>query len=139
MILYENGFIRLEYDASADMLYVEGPDVQEYTLLRVYEASNIIVGAIGQYNIKRLLIDSSETVVDVSQEDYRVVMSQFTRDLMKTSLQKVVRVATRDAARESGVESYLKQVKECKRQALAFQNFTSRAAAVDWLLQSQNS
>lgn len=133
MILYENGFIRLEYDASTDMLYVEGPDVQEYALLRVYEASNIIVGAIGQYNIKRLLIDSSDSVVDVSQEDYRVVMNQFTRELMKTSLQKVVRVATKDTVRESGVESYMQQVKGRIKPALAFQNFTSRAAAIDWL------
>ena len=133
MILYENGFIRLEYDSSTDMLYVDGPDVQEYALMRVYEASNIIVGAIGQYNIKRLLIDSSETVVDVSHEDYKVVMNQFTRDLMKTSLQKVVRVATSDTARESGVENYVKQVKGRAKTALAFQNFTSRAAAIAWL------
>ncbi|WP_162056113.1 hypothetical protein [Pontibacter pamirensis] len=133
MILYENGFIRLEYDASTEMLYVDGPDVQEYALMRVYEASNIIVGAIGKYNIKRLLIDSSETVVDLCHEDYKVVMNQFTRNLMKTSLQKVVRVANRDAARESGVEKYVKQVNQRAKPSLAFQNFTSRAAAIAWL------
>ncbi|WP_162056298.1 hypothetical protein [Pontibacter pamirensis] len=133
MILYENGFIRLEYDASTDLLYVDGPDVQGYALMGVYEASNIILGAIGKYNIKRLLIDSSETIVDVSQEDYKVVMNQFTRELMKTSLQKVVRVATSDAARESGVEKYVKQVNQRAKPSLAFQNFTSRAAAIAWL------
>ena len=129
MILYENGFIRLEYDASTDMLSVEGPDVQEYALLRVYEASNIIVGAKGQYNIKRLLIDSSQAVVDVSHEDYKVVMNQFTRDLMKTSLQKVVRVAAGESATVSAGEGARGRAKP----AIAFQSFTSRDAALDWL------
>lgn len=128
--LYENGFIRLDYDASTGVLYVKGPDVQEYALLRVYEASSIIVEAIGQYNIKRLLIDFSEAVVDVSHEDYRMVENQFTRDLMKTSLQKVVRVATR----ERGVDTSVRQVVEGRKPALAFENFTSQAEAMDWLL-----
>lgn len=129
MILYENGFIRLEYDASTDMLYVDGPDVQEHALMRVYEASGIIVGAIGRYNIKRLLIDFSQAVVDVSQQDYRVVVNQFTRDLMKTSLQKVVRVATGEGGEVSAVEGAGGRAKP----VITFQSFTSRDAALDWL------
>lgn len=127
--LYENGFIRLDYDASTGVLYVKGPDVQEHALLRVYEASGIIVEAIGLYNIKRLLIDSSEAVVDVSHEDYRVVVNQFARELMRTSLQKVVRLA----ARERRVETYVKKVAAGRESALAFENFTCRDAAMNWL------
>ena len=133
MILYENGYIKLDYSPSTDILYAECPDIHEYDLLQLHRAFTIIVEAIRGYDIKYFILDFTKTSINISQEDYRVVMNQFARDLMTTRLQKLARIATMDAERENRVESYARQVKEETKSAIAFLNFPSRAAATDWL------
>lgn len=137
MILYENGYIRLDYCPSTDILYAECPDIYEYDLLQLHQAFSIIVETIRGYDIKYFILDFTKTHINVSQEDYRVVMSQFARDLMTTRLQKLARIATRDTARENKVEEYAKKVKEETKSEIPFRNFTSRAAATDWLTGKQ--
>ena len=61
------------------------------------------------------------------------MISQLARDLMTTRLQKLARIATKDAEREKRVESHAIEVEESIRPGIAFRNFTSRAAATDWL------
>jgi hypothetical protein len=129
MILYQSGLIKLDYDPAVDILFVEWPDFQVYTLSDVRMAINTLVETVRIYDIKKLLVDSSRTVIEVNEEEYRAVMADFARALMTTRLQKMARIMTSDPERESRVNA----VKEEVKLSVAFQNFTDRAVAIEWL------
>lgn len=133
MILYDNGFIKLEYEPSTDILYVRAPDVHEYDLLQIYQAFNIFIEAVTNYDIKKCILDTSETDMNVSDEDHRIVMRHLGSGLMATRLQKLARIATKDAAREKRVEKYVKQVYDEVKPAGTFKNFADKDAAIKWL------
>lgn len=132
-MLINSGVAALDYDPATDILHAECPDIHEYDLLQLHRAFTIIVEAINNYDIKFFILDFTKTSINISQEDYKVVMNQFSRDLTATRLQKLARIATRDAAREKRVENLVMEVEEKKKPGIEFRSFTSRAAATDWL------
>ena len=134
MILYENGYIRLDYAPSTDILCIEYPDMQEFELLHIHKAINIILEAITNYDIKKCLLDTSNTEMEVGDDNHSVVMHHLASGFMNTRLQKVARVASGNAAREKRVDSFVREVQQEAKPVIAYQNFTDRAAAVDWLL-----
>ncbi|WP_125185490.1 hypothetical protein [Botryobacter ruber] len=133
MILYQDGFITLDYDPSTDVLYAACPDLQDFVLLQIHAAFNRIVSAVGAYDIKNLLLDFSKTTIDVSDDDYKMVLSQFVQDLMPTCVKRVARVISDDAVREARVASLAIEFKKELKPAFVFRNFTSQAAARYWL------
>lgn len=134
MILYDNGFIKLDYNPSTDILYVKCPDVQEMDLLYIYTAINIVVEAVANYDIKKCIVDASKTNMHVSSENHNIVMNHLASGLLATRLQKLARISSKDHAREERVKSYVKETEEEVKPAITFQNFTSRASATRWLL-----
>ena len=133
MILYQDGFIKLEYDPSTDVLYADCPDIQDFVLLQIHKAFDRIVSAVGAYDIKNLLIDFSKSKIDVSDEDYKMVLGQFVQDLMPTCVKRVARVVSRDAVREARLASLSVDLKKELKPAFVFRNFTSQSAALSWL------
>lgn len=58
-------------------MYAECPAFQEFDLLQIHRAFNIIVETFGGCDIKKFVIDSNKTVIDESHEDYKTVMGNF--------------------------------------------------------------
>ncbi|GAB3541467.1 hypothetical protein GCM10027443_40790 [Pontibacter brevis] len=133
MILYDNGFLKLDYNPSTDILYVQCPDVHEYDLLQIQQAFNIIIETVINYDIKKCILDTSKTKMNVGDENHSSVMQHLGRGLVTTRLQMLARIATKDTARERRVENYVRTVYAEVKPTGMFQNFTSKAAAVRWL------
>jgi predicted HAD superfamily phosphohydrolase YqeG len=129
MILYQNAFMRLDYDPAADILIVEWPDFRPYTLTSVKEVLRILVETVRDYDIKKLLADSSNTIIEVDEADYKSVMENFALAIRTTRLQKMARIVTADPLRENIVV----ELKENVGASVIYKSFTSRAAALEWL------
>lgn len=135
MLLY-NGIITLDYDPATDVLVTGMPDIRQFGLSEVSFCLGLIVESVRNYDIKHLLLDSSKSVVEIEDEAYKAVTAKFGMDLMKTRLRKIARVATADAGREEKSTRISAELRQELNLPVTFQNFTSRAEAMDWLLSS---
>jgi hypothetical protein len=130
MILYQNGFMKLEYDPATDVLFVEWPDIRPYTLNSIREVLRILVETVRIYDIKKLLADSSKTTIEVDEADYKLLMEEFALAIRNTRLHKMARIETADPLREENVTD----VKEKVEPSITFKSFTDRSAAMQWLM-----
>lgn len=131
MILYEDGFLKLDYDANTDILYVPCPDIQAFELLHIHTALAIVVDILASYDIKRFLFDSSKSLIDINPAEYHQLLAQLTRGLVTSRLQKLARVVSTDLVRERSIEQFLIQSKE--HLPYEIQNFGNKTVALDWL------
>lgn len=135
MILFENGFIKLDYAPSTNILCIECPDMEEFELLHIHKAINIIPEALTNYDIKKCLLDTSNTDMEVGEENHSVAMNHLASGFMSSRLQKVARVSSGNVAREEHVSLFVREVEQEAKPAIAYRNFTGRAEAMDWLLE----
>ncbi|MFD3003580.1 hypothetical protein ACFS7Z_24700 [Pontibacter toksunensis] len=133
MILYENGFIKLDYDTSTCILCATCPDIQEYVLLQIHKAFTTIKETIANHDIKKLILDCRNTTIGVSEEDYAMVIFQFVYDLNSTPLQQFARILTTDAAKESKLRGYAREMGAEIKPEFAYKNFLTKAEAEAWL------
>ncbi len=119
---------KLDYNPAKDILFVEWPDIHSYTLSEVNYTLTEILDTIRYYDVKKLLIDSRETVIGISSEDYTALAIQFVKELMATRLKKVARLESYSSLRESQVQEISKV-----KTFIAFKNFTDTEAALSWL------
>lgn len=133
MILYQNSIITLDYNPATDILSVTLPDIQAHSISEVARCFDIIVEHVISYDIKKILLDSSKTVVEVDDEAYRSLILQFSMKLLKTRLQKIARIGTPVASQEQRANQVAEEIQQANPVA-AYQNFTGKAAALDWLL-----
>lgn len=129
MLLY-NGIITLDYDPATDVLVAGMPDARQFGLSEVSFCLGLIVESVRNYDIKHLLLDASQSAVEVEDEAYRAVTAQFGMDLMGTRLRKIARVATADAGREERSARISAEL----RLPMAFLSFPNQDEAMDWLL-----
>lgn len=134
MILFKNGLIVLDYNPAHDILCVELPDMQEFTLPEVRRSFQIIVENLHNYDVKYLLIDSSNALVEIEDEEYQSVIAQFGKDLLQTRLKMLARVGGPRKAQEERAARVSKEVIENYNLPFQFMIFKSRAEAYDWLL-----
>ncbi|NDK55666.1 hypothetical protein [Pontibacter fetidus] len=131
MILHEDGFLKLEYDANTDVLSVPCPDIQEFELLHIHKALSIVVDVLTSYDIKRFLFDSSKSRIDVNGAAFNQLLHQLTLGLVNSRLQKLARVVSADAEREQSIAQFLIQAKG--QLPYEVQNFSNKAVALHWL------
>jgi hypothetical protein len=101
MVIYHNSIITLEYEPATDILSVVLPDIKDFTLSEVERCLGIIVEHVISYDVKKIMLDSSKAVIEVDNEAYHKLMLQFGKELMKTRLQKIARIATSLTAQEN--------------------------------------
>ncbi|GAB3528705.1 hypothetical protein GCM10027443_07030 [Pontibacter brevis] len=130
MILFQNGFVKLDYDPTTDILYVDMPTVDNLVLPEVRQALRIIVEHVRNYDVKRLLIDARKTEVEVSEETYATMLADFRQNLMATRLKKLARIVSGSTIRENAV----KKVYEKQKLTIEIRSFTEVAPAVEWLV-----
>lgn len=134
MILY-SGLITLDYNPATDILETSMPDVRQFASSEVMACVDIIVSHIHNYDIKKLLLDSSKSVVDVEMDEYKAVSEKFARSLLATRLRKLARIATADAVREAKSTRVSTDLLQELNFPITFGNFTNRKEAMRWLLQ----
>ncbi len=133
MLIY-SGIITLDYNPTTDVLVTSMPDVRQFGMSEVSFCLGLIVDNIRNYDIKNLLLDSSKSVIEVEDEAYKAITAKFTKDLMSTRLKKIARVGTLDIKREEKSAKLSMELKQEFSLPIIFENFTSKAAAMEWLV-----
>lgn len=133
MILYQDGFLTLDYDANTDILYVPCPDIKEYDLLLIQRALATVVETLISYDIKKFLFDCSQSRIEISEEDYQRMMGILVRGLMTSRLQKLARVVSAESERENRLELFMSSAKVQGLLPYDTQNFTNKTTALNWL------
>ncbi|WP_026463851.1 hypothetical protein [Adhaeribacter aquaticus] len=129
MIVYENPFIKMDYDPATDILVTQMPDVDTLILPEINRFLGIIVEQVRNYDVKKLLVDARKTQVEVNEETYSAMMSDFLHALLSTHLQKLARIVSSSTVRESAV----KNVYTGPKLPIQLQSFTDITSAIDWL------
>lgn len=135
MILFKNNIITLDYSPATDIVVVEYPDLHDYLLPEIKHSIDILVDTIKNYDIKRLLLDSTRTVIDVSEEESIEIAVYLAAGVMKTRVQKVARIQSPSAQVEKTAESNIDHIQATQPLPFELLNFTSKAEALQWLKQ----
>jgi hypothetical protein len=133
VILFEDGYIKLEYDPGTGVLQAPCPDIEYADLLNIHKAFTVVVKTIAQHNIRKFLLDASRSSIDVSDEDHLMVIVQFASDLMKTNLRQLARVKSIHPKREQRMELVLQQSQA--KVPFVIANFDTKADALSWLME----
>ena len=134
MILFENSVVKLDYNPATDILDVAYPDLHDYLLPEIKHSINILVDTIKGYDVKKLLLDSTRTVIAVDEAESREIAVYLAGGIMQTRVQKVARVESPSKSVEATAEVNIRHIRETQQLPFQLQNFTSKHEAVDWLI-----
>ena len=134
MILFENGIIKLDYAPATDILEVAYPDLEGFLLSEVKHSINILIDNVINYDVKRVLLDATRTVIAVSDEESREVATYLAAGLMKSRVQKVARVQSASASVENTAQSNIRHINNSFLLPFQLQNFNLKPDAIGWLM-----
>jgi len=137
MVLFQNSLIRLDYTPATDILVIEYPDLHGYLLPEIKNSINILVENVRNYDVKKLLLDSTRTISSVTEEESREVATHLAKGLMKTRVQKVARLQSASTTVEKLAEGNLKHIQEAEALPFQLKNFTNKADALKWMQGNQ--
>ena len=133
MLLFKNSIITLDYNPAADILEVAYPDLHGFLLPEIKHSIDIMIDNVKNYDVKRILLDSTRTVISVSEEESKEVTTYLAAGFMKTRVQKLARLQSGVAAVEATAQGNIKHITETLPLPFQLQNFTSKAEAIAWL------
>jgi hypothetical protein len=125
----------LDYSPATDILTVALPSVMEIGVYELKRSLEIVAENVHNYDIKRLLLDSSKVLVEqIEDEEYKVVVGQFIANLVKTRLEKIARVNTSRPAHEKRVLQVTAEATQRLGASIEVKTFTGKPEAFAWLL-----
>ena len=133
MVLFDNSLIKLDYDPATDILEVEYPDLHDFLLSEIKQSINTLLDKVKHYDVKRLLLDSTRTIVSVGDKESREIALYLAFGLMHTRVEKVARVQSPSQAVETTAEENIRHIKETQILSYELRNFTDKADAIAWL------
>ncbi|MBC3538708.1 hypothetical protein ACFSC6_19875 [Rufibacter sediminis] len=133
MLLYQNSILLLEYDPATDILELAWPDLEPSVLPEVKQAFQVLMEAIVDYDVKKLLVDCSKATVSIPDDENTSLMLKLAQDLNTTRLQKIARIASSDAVDETRAEESLMKIQQNPAIHFQLQNFSDRTSAMEWL------
>ncbi|TXK45702.1 hypothetical protein FVR03_12195 [Pontibacter qinzhouensis] len=135
MIIYQNGLMLLDYNPSTDIVTVDLPNVVEIGVYELMRSLEIVAEHILNYDIKRLLLDSSRVLVEqIEDEDYKVVVGKFLAHLMKSRLEKIARVNSSRLSHEQRVLHVTAEATQKLGTSIKVKTFSGKREALNWLL-----
>ena len=133
MLLFKNSIITLDYNPAADILEVAYPDLHGFLLPEIKHSIDIMIDNVKNYDVKRILLDSTRTVISVSEEESREITVCLAAGFMKTRVQKLARLQSAKASVEDTAQENIKHITETLPLTFQLKNFTSKAEALAWL------
>lgn len=133
MVLFENSIVKLDYDPATDILEADYPDLHTYLLPEIKHTIDLMVDIIKNYDIKRLLLDSTNTMVAVSAEESSEIATYLASGVITTRVQKVARVQSQSSVIEETAQNNIKTIEEAQFLPFQLQNFSCKAEALEWL------
>ncbi|SIT77208.1 hypothetical protein [Pontibacter indicus] len=131
-MIIPNKFLKLDYNPTHDILFVDWPNMHDYTLPEVSYIIDEVLEAVRSYDIKRILADTRQSQVTVPMEEYTNVVNQLALQLATTRLQKFAKLQTTDLRREAISSNAAALVIG----SIAYRSFASKEEAINWLIES---
>ncbi|RNI21859.1 hypothetical protein [Rufibacter latericius] len=136
MILYQNGLLQLDYEPATDVLHVTLPSAHLFGVSELQRSLDTIASYIQSYDVKKLLLNSSNTVLhDLDDASYREVVAKFFTDLKRTRLQRIARVGTSTASHEDRSARITSTLKQELYAPFVLETFPNEGKAFQWLLE----
>ncbi|MFC6997777.1 STAS/SEC14 domain-containing protein [Rufibacter roseus] len=129
-MILENTLIKLDYNPAKDLLFVEWPDQNTYSLYEFNHLLEKVLNTVKYYDISYLLIDARQTVDAITEIEYMDAAIKFLEDLSHTRVKKVARLVTDNINRERQI----KEISNKTNLSLEFQTFASLEVAQSWLV-----
>lgn len=129
MVIYQSGFLVLDYEPATDILSFEMPTVDEVVMPEMKRSLSIIVEHVRNYDVKRVLLDARQTNIWVNEESYACIITEFYQNLMATRVQKIARLVRPDSKREKILLNLLSNI----TLLVEVQHFTEVNTALEWL------
>ncbi len=133
MILLRNSIVELNYEPATDILEAAYPDLHDYLLPEIKHTIDAMVEIIKNYDISKLLLDSSRTSILVSKERSAEISMHLAAGLAKTRLTKLARVQSQSTTVETTAQNNISQISTSLNLPFKLQNFTCKADALAWL------
>jgi hypothetical protein len=133
MILLQNSILVLEYEPATDIMQVRYPDLNSMHLSEIRHSLNVMVENIRNYDVRKLLLDASNTALEVSEEDNRQITLELAGMLAKTRLLKVARVQPFDKEDEARAQKNIEAARQSGLLPYEVGSFTNRTDALNWL------
>lgn len=134
MILEKTSVITLDYNPATDILQADYPDLVSFQLPEIKRSLTLMVEAIRNYDVKKLLLDASKTTIEVSKEENHAVAMQLATDLVNTRLQKLARIQPINDKREINAQENIRQIKQAGLLPYQLKTFTNKPDAIAWLM-----
>jgi len=133
MILFENSIIKLNYDPSTDILEIQYPDLKDYLLPEIKHSIDVMVDIIKNYDIKRLLLDSTKTTSSVTEEQSRDIATYLATGIAKTRVEQVARLQSPVPETEERAQKNIQKLHQTMEMPFQLLNFTDKILALNWL------
>ncbi|EJF08208.1 hypothetical protein [Pontibacter sp. BAB1700] len=131
-MIIPNKFLKLDYNPTKDILFVDWPNMHSYTLPEVTYIINEVVETVRSYDIKRILTDTRQSKVTVPMEEYAGIINNLALQLASTRLQKFAKLKTADPDRETISSNAAALVVG----SIMYRSFESMEEAIEWLVES---
>lgn len=129
-MIIPNKFLKLDYNPSTDVLFIEWPNMHDYTLPEVKYIINEVVEAVKSYDIKRILTDTRNSLVTMSMDAYGTVINELALELATTRLQKFAKLHSHNPEREAVSENAAALVIG----SIQYSAFETVDEAMEWLI-----
>lgn len=133
MILHQDDLLALNYDVRTDILNVRWPDIKDTPVADLEASFQKLLNAVNHYDVKKLLIDSSKSVVTMDDKIYKPLVFKLVFALNATRLEKMARVMSENDLRESRLKSYAAEMRYQETLRFAAREFATQPLALAWL------
>ncbi|WP_192822086.1 hypothetical protein [Rufibacter sp. LB8] len=133
MILFQNSVIKLDYEPSTDILQVQYPDLHGYLIPEVKHSIDTLLETVRSYDVKNLLLDSSNSTSSVNEVESREIASYLAAGLVNTRLKKLARVQSLVAEAEQRTQGNIQHIQSTLALPFMLRNFSDSDTALDWL------
>ncbi|NEM99683.1 hypothetical protein [Pontibacter burrus] len=133
MILLENSIMKLEYNPATDILDVKYPDLFGYLLPEIRHSIDTLLETVISYDVKKVLLDSRETIVSIKPEESTDVSVYMASGLANTRLQKLARLQSADTEVEGRAEENFHLIKKSLKLTYELKIFSDKDKAMAWL------
>jgi hypothetical protein len=133
MILFENSIVKLDYNPATDILVIDYSDLHGYLLPEIKNSVDILTDVAKSYDVKKVLLDSTRTVVSVTPDESREISVYLANALAQTRVQKLARVQSLNAEVETRAKENIEHVQQALTLPFQVRNFSEKAEALEWL------
>jgi hypothetical protein len=128
-MIIPNKFIKLDYNPTTDVLFIEWPNMHDYSLPEMKFIMEEIIDSVKHYDIKKILADSRHSTITLDNEAYAQLINGLALLLQTTRLQKFARLTTTELNRETIASHAASLVKD----SIQYQSFEDAGVALAWL------